>query len=164
MKACVFFGHRKGDYKSVESKINKVVMDLIEREEVTQFYSGGRGAFDWLCARLVSKLKEKYPHIKLTRVLSYMPRKKEEYDLPYFDDSVYVLEKKVLPRFAIIETNKALVDKVDFVVSGVYRSFGGALQAVEYAKRKGKSVVDIYSLMLTEQPNANNQQTPHAPL
>ena len=157
MKACVFFGHRKGDYKSVESKIYKVIMDLIDREKVAQFYSGGRGTFDWLCARLVFKLKEKYPYIKLTRVLSYMPQKKEEYALPYFDDSVYVLEKEVLPRFAIIETNKALVDKVDFVVSGVYRSFGGALQAVEYAKRKGKSIVDIYSPIHTETLEENKQ-------
>ncbi|MBQ3019252.1 MAG: hypothetical protein IJD77_01520 [Clostridia bacterium] len=85
-----------------------------------------------------------------------MPQKKEEYDLPYFDDSVYVLEKKVLPRFAIIETNKALIDKVDFVVSGVYHSFGGALQAVEYAKRKGKSIVDIFPLIHTETPTENN--------
>ena len=90
-------------------------------------------------------------------MLSYMPQKKEEYALPYFDDSVYVLEKEVLPRFAIIETNKALVDKVDFVVSGVYRSFGGALQAVEYAKRKGKSIVDIYSPIHTETLEENKQ-------
>ena len=75
MKACVFFGHRKGNYKSVESKIYKVVIDLIEREKVTQFYAGGRGA----------------------------------------------------------------------------------LQAVEYAKRKGKSIVDIFPLIHTETPTENNE-------
>jgi hypothetical protein len=66
----------------------------------------------------------------MTLVLSYIPKEKEEYTSPYYDDSVYLLERRVPPPYAIIETNKAAVDKADFVVSGVKYSFGGAAQAV----------------------------------
>lgn len=71
--------------------------------------------------------------------------KKDEfgYKPPYFDDSVYLLEKQVPPKFAISETNKILVKKSDFIVSGVWHNWGGAYSAVEFAKRQGKTVIDV---------------------
>ena len=49
----------------------------------------------------------------------------------------------MLPRFAIVETNKLLVQKVDFVVSGVQHEWGGAYQAVAYAEKQGKMVIEL---------------------
>ncbi len=65
-------------------------------------------------------------------VLSYIPQTpigEPEYafKLPdCFDDSIYVLERSVPKKFAIIETNKCVVDMVDFIVAGVMTHFGGA--------------------------------------
>ena len=143
MKSCVFFGHRAGNYEDVEGRFKEILIHLIENEGVTEFYSGGRGAFDQLGARLVAELKVRYSHIKITRVLSYMPKEKEEYTPLYFDDSVYLLERQVPARYAIIETNKLLADKADFIISGVKYPFGGAAQAVAYAKKK-KNVIELY--------------------
>ena len=42
-----------------------------------------------------------------------------------FDDSVYLLERKVPKRLAIIETNKCLVDKADYIIAGVILHGGG---------------------------------------
>ena len=63
---------------------------------------------------------------------------------PYYTGTEFLLEKHVIPRFAITETNKAVIDLCDFVVSGVCRNFGGAQQAVKYAIRKKKSVISLF--------------------
>lgn len=143
MKSCAFFGHRKGDYEKEEKILLLVLAELIQRYHVTQFYAGGRGAFDWLGARLIAGLREENPQIRLTQVLSYIPTEKEQPKRLYFDDTVYLLERKVPLRFSILETNKLLVDKVDFVISGVKYCGGGARKAVEYAQKRGKTVIDV---------------------
>jgi hypothetical protein len=143
MKACAFFGHRDGLYEDKRQIIKEIVRDLIEKEGVNQFYIGGRGAFDSICADIVHGLKKDFPWIKSTLVLSYIPQKDFVLSNKY-DDSVYLLEKAVLPKFAIWETNKALIDKCDFVVLAVWKGSGGAYRAAQYAKGKGKTTLNIY--------------------
>lgn len=91
-------------------KLLKTILDLIEDKGVTQFYSGFRGDFDAFCSSLIFELKGCYPQIRNTMVLSYIPEASVENDntfiLPkYFDDSIYLLERSVPKRLAIIETN-----------------------------------------------------------
>ena len=145
MKSCAFFGHRDYDYREQETFIRAVIVTLIEHYSVTQFYAGGRGKFDYTCAHIIHNLKSDYSNIKLTQVLSYMPKQGEKYSSEYYDDTIYVLERNVPKKYAIIETNKAIVDKVDFVISGVDHDWGGAAKAVEYAYKKGKAVIEIFA-------------------
>lgn len=141
MLSCAFFGHRDYDYLPYEGKIREVVIDLIN-SGVTEFYNGYRGNFDKICARIVSELREQYPHIKNINVLSYYP--KTSFVLPkYFDNAVYLLERKVAPRYAIVHTNKELVKKVNFVVSGVVHAHGGAKIACDYAKKQLRSMINV---------------------
>ena len=95
MYSCAFFGHRDYPYENFEGQIRDSLIDLIENYEVKEFYCGARGDFDWLCAKIVYKLKAQYPFIKCICVWSYMPQKNERH--PYFDGSVYLLEKKYRP-------------------------------------------------------------------
>ena len=143
MKSCAFFGHRKYNYAMYAQKIEEKVKVLIVDCGVQQFYSGGRGKFDLMCAKIVKKLQSQYSNIKITQVLSYIPQEGMDL-LDCFDDSLYLLERNVPKRFAIIETNKLLVNNVDFIISGVEYSFGGAAQVVEYAQRKHKKVISIF--------------------
>ena len=144
MKSCVFFGHAKYDYVPYKERIKDSIIELIEKYDVEQFYSGGRGAFDGICARTVAALKTRYPHIKNTLFLSYIPKVGEGQSLPeYFDDSVYLLESYVPPRYAIIRSNECAILKADFVLSGVRYSWGGAAKAVEFAQRKGKGIFSV---------------------
>ena len=83
MKACAFFGHRRFPYEAYRNIIKDSIIDLIENYQVTQFYSGGRGDFDNLCASVVRELEKEYPNIKNTLVLSYLPMGKDEYGLPF---------------------------------------------------------------------------------
>ena len=142
MKSCAFFGHRNMNVEQYKEKLLQIIIDLIENKGVTQFYSGFRGDFDYYCCSLLYKLKVRYPQIKNTIVLSYIPDR--EFILPnYFDDSVYLLERSVPKRLAIIETNKCLVDKVDYIVAGVILHGGCAYAACEYAYKRKKPIISV---------------------
>lgn len=137
--SCAFFGHSSHfDYSPYEDKIREHIVDLIGRG-VTTFYNGFKGNFDKLCARIVKKLKSEYPNIKNVLVLSYIPNK--SFELPkYFDESVYLLEKRVPFKFAITHTNRKLLETVNYVISGVARPYGGAKTACDYAERCYKTI------------------------
>lgn len=140
---CAFFGHRNFPYKQYENKISDYIMELIKENGVTQFYSGFRGDFDRLCAEIVHKIKSAYPNIINTMVLSYYPN--TDFILPsVFDDSVYLLEEKVPPRFAISYTNRKIVDLSDYIISGTILHTGGAAAACEYAASKSKIILSIF--------------------
>ena len=68
-KVVCFAGHRH-DFRNIgiEDKLEKAIVDLIEKG-YTIFYDGGKGAFDQISAHIVIKLKDKYPHIKIYKVL-----------------------------------------------------------------------------------------------
>jgi hypothetical protein len=145
VKACAFFGSSKGNYNDLKERMRAEICRLIEREGVSQFYSGGRGNFDLLCATIVGELKERFPQIKNTLVFSYLPQ--ETYELPaIYTDTVYLLERKVPPRYAILETNKKIVEKSDIIFTATRQSYGGARKAREYAEEKRKRIIEAESL------------------
>lgn len=144
MSSCAIFGHSEYLYERDKDKIEKGLMDLIECCGVTEFYLGMRGNFDVLCSVILQKLKKKYPKIRCIKVWAYMPQGGQGVDRR-FDGSVYLLEKRVPPLYAIIETNKSLVRKADYIFSGVVHDWGGAWTAVEYAKKQGKRVIEPLS-------------------
>lgn len=151
MGACAFFGHRFGEYEKYRGYIKNLITNLIEQEGITQFYTGGRGMFDCFCGDIVAELRMRYPYIKNTLVRSYMPRGEGDRMVSSrYDDSVYLLEERVLPKFAIVKTNEALVKKVDIVVAAVCLQSGGAWRATEYARRQGKKVINIYEECIDE--------------
>lgn len=129
-------------------KLLGIITDLIENKGVTQFYSGYWGDFDVYCSNLIYELKSRYPRIKNTLVLSYLPRVYDDPDDGFvlskcFDDSVYFLERHVPKRFAIIETNKCLVDEVDYIIAGVMIHGGGAYMALDYARKRNKPIISV---------------------
>lgn len=142
MKSCSFFGSSSWSYMQYEMRLRSIITELIENYNVMQFYSGGRGDFDDFSSSIVGELRTQYPFIKNTLVLSYIP--KEDFILHNkYTDSVYLLERRVPPRYAILETNKAIIDRSDFVVTAARFSFRGAQKAKEYAERKGKKVIEL---------------------
>lgn len=148
LKSCAFFGHRNMRVEQYKEKLLNIIIDLIENKGVTQFYSGFRGDFDRFCSSLIHGLKVSYPKIKITLVLSYLPEVHDNSDSAFtlpedFDDSVYLLERQVPKRLAIIETNKCLVDKADYIIAGVILHGGGAYSACEYAYKKKKPIISV---------------------
>ena len=102
MLTSTFFGHRDEDYFPYGEKIEAIVKSLIEDCGCIQFYSGYRGEFEKFSAYIVFRLKEKYPYIRNTMILSYSRQLKVSFPA-LFDDAVYLLgESKVPPQYAIL--------------------------------------------------------------
>lgn len=141
MPSATVFGHRDFNYEPYREKIEKCLLELIERG-VTEFYNGFRGNFDGICAEIVFNLKARFTDLKNIMVLSYHNR--QNFVLPkYFDESVYLLEKRVPPQYAISYTNQEMILRSDFIISGVCYHYGGAYTAREFARRQHKIIIDI---------------------
>lgn len=139
MKICCFAGHSSiFGKKDLSEKLRKEIVNLIENHNVTTFYNGGKGDFDWLCAKTIQELKKEYSSIKSYCILSYMPKEKDEFDstLEIFDGTIYPDIENVPPRFAIIKRNEWMVKNSDFMIAYVNYPWGGAYKTLQYAERR----------------------------
>ena len=143
MSSCAIFGHSEYSYTYMYEKIERCITRLITQYKVTEFYIGLRGNFDSVCLSILCKLKRIYPFIRCIRVWAYMPNEESE-EIEGIDETIYLLERFVPPLYAIVETNKVLVQKVEYVLSGVSHEWGGAWGAVRYAQKRGKKVLNIF--------------------
>lgn len=136
---CTFFGHRDCP-DTVYPKLQSCIEHLIIAQNVDRFYVGHQGRFDTLALKALRELKWQYSEISYHVVLAYLPQKQLAYDP---EETIYPegLET-VPPRFAIERRNRWMVDHSDFVVAALHRDFGGAAIAVQYAKTRGKVVID----------------------
>ena len=148
MKICCFAGHRKitDDIEIIKRKLKKGIINLIENHNVTTFYNGGKGDFDWLCAYTVDELKKDYPFISSHLVLAYMPTEKYKYanNLKIFDTTIYPEMEKTPPKFAIIKRNQWMIDNSKFLIAYVKQSLGsGAYKTLSYAQKKNMTMISI---------------------
>lgn len=137
---CTFFGHRDIPTE-IKAHLREILLDLIERQGVQQFYVGNHGSFDAMACNLLAELEQSHG-IRYEIVLAYLPREKAP-----LNDSDHTLLPEgietVPPRFAIEYRNKWMIDHSDLVVTYVTRSFGGAAKFRDLAKKKGKTVIDL---------------------
>lgn len=142
METVTFCGHSNlsaTEKVIIENRLYIEVKNLIKQGAKT-FLLGGYGEFDELCAATVKKLKEPYPHITSVLVIPYINR---SYNKELYDFSEYPPLENVPKRFAISKRNQYMVDKSDTVIAYVTHSWGGAAKTLEYAHKKGKSVINI---------------------
>lgn len=102
------------------------------------FYVGGYGGFDRIAAAAVKQAKLHYPEISLMLVLPYHPSERPV-EAPYGFDGTYYPEglEKVPRRFAIVKTNKIMVDTSDWLIAYVRHSAGNSHKVLKYAQRRG---------------------------
>ena len=137
---CTFFGHRDTPTE-IKAHLREILLDLIERQRVQQFYVGNHGSFDAMACSLLAELEQSHG-IRYEIVLAYLPREKA----PLYDSDHTLLPEgieTVPPRFAIEYCNKWMIDYSDIVVTYVTRNFGGAAKFRDLAKKKGKTVIDL---------------------
>ena len=134
---CTFFGHRDTT-RDIKAKLKVVLLDLIINKSVTRFLVGYQGNFDRIALSVLKEIKKAQPHIEYEVVLAYLSDTCEDCPTIYPEGL-----EKVPKRFAISARNKWMIDKSDFVVTCVCRSFGGAAQFKELAIKKGKRVIEL---------------------
>ena len=135
-----FIGHSEC-YGVDKEIVRKEIIKLIEKG-VTEFYSGGMGTFDWMCARIVYDLKRDYPQINNYLVIPYLAFTILEEK--YFDSIVYPEGfEKYHFKAAIPARNKYLVDNSAYALCYVTHGWGGAAQTYERAKKKGLTIINL---------------------
>ena len=140
MPACTFFGHRDLNV-DIRPLLLKELSFLIESCGVTDFYVGNSGKFDFVVQGVLRELSAKTPSLQYNIVLGYLPRKDDCRD---FSNTIYPEGIESVPRrFALLFRNKWMVLHSDFAVCYITHSFGGAFQAVEYAKKQGLEIINL---------------------
>ena len=133
-----FCGYKDvADRESVERWLFSVCSELIA-QGADEFYLGGYGGFDHMCAAVLRELKNANPHIRLVLVLPYL---NNSILTDGYDETVYPPLEFVPRRFAISRRNEWMVMESDAVVAYVTHGWGGAAKTLEYARRKKKKIL-----------------------
>ena len=140
-KTCCFFGHREVTH-NIKDKLIAIIEKLITEDGVTEFYVGNQGQFDSMVYSVLKELKAKYPQIRYTVVLAYMPDEhiKEVYgENTLFPDGLETVPK----RFAISKRNDWMIQQSGFAVCYVHKITGGAAKFREKCVKKGLRGIDV---------------------
>lgn len=139
MRSCTFFGHKDTPY-NVEDKIRGAIEELIIKENVTRFYVGNHGNFDFMVLKILREAEIKYPHIAYNVVLAYLP----DGAIDYKGKDIYPQGIEAVPkRFAISWRNNWMLSPCDFVVAYITHTWGGAYKFTEKAIKQNKTLINL---------------------
>lgn len=145
-KTCSAFGHRE-TYARIKEPLTAILEQLITEQDVSCFYTGGMGEFDGIFSSAVRILKRTHPQVRLFLVLPYYTANinkeraffESEYDglvLPSALDGLHY-------KSAIKARNRWMIEQSDYIITCVYKSRGGAYDAMRYAAAKNKLYLNI---------------------
>lgn len=145
-----FFGHRILDNPlGVENALDRLIQKLLREKDYVVFLVGRDGDFDQLVSSVVHRCQRtiRSDNSALVWVMPYLTaeyRDNEESFREYYDE-IEVCEESVGKHFkaAFQIRNRYMIDCSDFIVFFVQKANGGASQAMRYAKKAGKIIVNI---------------------
>lgn len=146
---CTFAGHREIILPDIREKAFSAIRKMADSNKSLLFLSGGMGEFDILCENAVRRIKTDYPanSIDLQLILPYMSQKinsEREYYLSRYDGILIPSEMSSYHyKAAIKQRNYWMIDHSDFLIAYVHRGYGGAYEALRYAVRKGKHIINL---------------------
>lgn len=144
---CCFIGHR--EIKESE-ELRLIIENLIVNRGVDTFLFGSKSKFNSLCYRQVSRIREKYPHIKRIYVRAEFPYLDEAYKaylLKYYEHSYYPSKINGAGKAVYVERNFHMIDESHFCVMYFREDYtakgrkSGTKIALEYATKKKKEVL-----------------------
>ena len=142
-KTCCFFGHREVMH-NIKEKLKAIIEKLIAEDGVTEFFVGHQGQFDGMVYSVLKELKAKYPYIRYTVVLAYMPD--EHIKEVYGEDTLFPDGMESVPKkFAISKRNDWMMRQSGFAICYVYKVTGGATKFREKSEKKGLRIIDVLS-------------------
>lgn len=136
---CSLFGHRDAP-SSIAAPLTEMIASLIENEHTDRFLVGNQGCFD----RMAYQILRGFPTVDFRVVLAYLPSSRS-LDPVYRPEETLYPEglEDVLPRFAIPERNRWMVDQSDIVLVYCRSSAGGTASILKYAKKKKKKIISL---------------------
>ena len=153
---CCFFGHRKiAETKELQNNLYEIIENLIISEKVDTFLFGSKSDFDKLCLKIVTALKEKYPHIKRIYVRAayqHIDDSYKNYLLESYEDTYYPEQIENSGKASYVERNQEMIDRSKFCV--VYynenylppRRKNGRLNLFDYQPKSGTKIAYDYAV------------------
>lgn len=144
-------GYNPKDNKELLWKIHAAIVDLIENKCADTFINGLALGVDIWSAKIVLKLKEKYPHIKLISAIPCRNHsckwREEDRNLwqevcDKSDEVVLVTDEDYKPYLMQIR-NEWMVNKSDIVIAIWDGSKGGTGNCVNFAQKIKKEIIII---------------------
>lgn len=151
LHVCCVLGHRKiNETEKLKATLVDIIENLILNKGVDTFLFGSKSRFNDLCLEVVTKAKEKYPHIKRVYVRAEYPCINKEYENYLLEryEATYYPERLVNSGRAIyIERNYEIINKSRFCIVYYDRLYApvngksGTATALNYALKKGKDII-----------------------
>ena len=145
-----FFGHRYIENpNAVELLLEKHIWDLLASHIYVDFLVGRNGEFDQCAASSVRRVRRDYGGNNSSLVL-VLPYDSAEYEnnrasFEEYYSNIELCQNASLahPKSAIQIRNREMVDRADLIICYVKRKEGGAWKTVQYAKKQGKTVINL---------------------
>lgn len=149
---CCFIGHRNiFETKELKSQLLEIIEKLIVDEKVDTFLFGSKSRFNTICLETVTKIKEKYPHIKRIYVRAEYPYISEDYKkflLENYEDTYYPEKIHGSGKAVYVERNYEMINNSRFcvmfydrLIPSAYKS--GTKIALDYAIHSGKQIINM---------------------
>ncbi len=158
IRACAFTGHRSltaAEMKAASDILRKKLADLIDNHGTVEFYLGGALGFDTAAAVALAHLKKEGYNGRFRMILAcphkgqearWKPADKELYAKLYgYYDEVRCLYDGYVDG-CMKERNYFMVDNCNLLIAccDPRRRTGGSFQTVNYAKKKGVPVDNLF--------------------
>ena len=155
-KVC-FIGHRRiYNYKETREKLYNIVEEEV-KNGCEFFTMGTHGEFDEMALSVCRELRKVYANIEIEVVITSFKEIKpiidhdlifgDEKYIPYSDvkTTMYDIEEEYYKR-KIVVSNQQMIDNCDTLICYVNptKTYGGAILAYKYAKKKGLQIVNLY--------------------
>lgn len=153
---CCFIGHRAiYGTEQLKSPLCEIIEKLIVEKNVDTFLFGSKSRFNSLCLEIVTKTKEKYPHIKRVYVRAeyqYIDENYKKYLLQDYEDTYYPEKISNSGKLAYIKRNYEMINNSHFCImyydeqiAQLYRKSGTKI-ALDYAIKQDKEIINVTEL------------------
>ena len=132
----------------------EIIENLILFQKVDTFLFGSKSKFNDLCFDVVSKIKEKYPHIKRIYVRAEYPYINDEYKnyiLKNYEDTYYPEKIMGAGKAVYVERNCEMIKNSRFCVVYYNESNlpinrkSGTQIALDYARKNGSKIIGLFT-------------------
>ncbi len=142
-----FCGH--ADFQRSE-KYELEVLQFLEKtigNKKAELYLGGYGNFDQFAYNCAKTYKAIHTNTSIVFVTPYITPEYQknylEYEKEKYDNIIFPPIEDKPKKFAILYRNRYMIEKSDYVIAYINRTFGGAYKTYKYAKRKGKIIFNL---------------------
>lgn len=150
---CCFLGHRTiKETEELKERLYEIVEKLIVEKSVDTFLFGSKSRFNSLCLSIVTKIKEKYPHIKRVYVRAEFPYINEEYKsylLKSYEDTYYPEQIIGSGKAVYLKRNQEMINKSFYCIFYFNEECfpenrrSGTKAALDYAIKNGKEIFTV---------------------